>query len=171
MSTACVYSRANLGMQSPLVSIEVHLSNGLPSFNMVGLPEKAVKESKDRVRSALMTNGYELPARRITINLAPADLPKQGGRFDLPIALGLLVAQGILQAEHLVGKEFAGELGLTGELRPINGALSFALAAKNDNHFRKKRVRLGAGPCPVEPEASGTLGFSASGNLAFHSNS
>jgi magnesium chelatase family protein len=129
MTTALVYSRAQCGMRAPLVSIEVHLSNGLPAFNIVGLPEKAVKESRDRVRSALLTNGYELPARRITVNLAPADLPKQGGRFDLPIALGLLAAQGVIDNHLLAEKEFAGELGLTGGLRAIAGALPFAIAA------------------------------------------
>ena len=128
MSLAVVYSRAQLGMDAPLVTIEVHLSAGLPAFNIVGLPEKGVKESRDRVRSALLTNGFSLPASRITINLAPADLPKQGGRFDLPIALGLLAAQKDVSPEQLIHYEFAGELGLDGELRAISGALPFAVA-------------------------------------------
>ena len=130
MAVSRVYSRAQCGMTSPLVTIEVHVSNGLPAFNIVGLPEKAVKESRDRVRSALMSNGFELPARRITVNLAPADLPKQGGRFDLPIALGLLVAQNKIDKSVLHHCEFAGELGLSGELRSIKGALPFAIAAQ-----------------------------------------
>jgi magnesium chelatase family protein len=132
MSLAVVFSRAQLGMQAPLVTIEVHLSAGLPAFNIVGLPEKAVKESRDRVRSALLTNGFALPVSRITVNLAPADLPKQGGRFDLPIALGLLAAQKLLEPECLKNSEFAGELGLDGELRAIGGALSFAVATQRD---------------------------------------
>ena len=96
MSLAIVRSRANLGMSAPLVTIEVHLSPGLPGLNIVGLPEKAVKESKDRVRCAIINNGFEFPTRRTVINLAPADLPKEGGRFDLPIALGILAATGQL---------------------------------------------------------------------------
>ena len=99
MSLACVYSRARLGLESPLVTVEVHLANGLPAFNIVGLPEASVKESKDRVRSAIINCGYEFPAKRITINLAPADLPKEGGRFDLPIAVGILTA--LRQLEYL----------------------------------------------------------------------
>ena len=94
MSLACVYSRARVGLESPLVTVEVHLANGLPAFHIVGLPETSVKESKDRVRSAIINCGYEFPAKRITINLAPADLPKEGGRFDLPIAVGILAASG-----------------------------------------------------------------------------
>ena len=92
MNLACIYSRARVGLDSPLVTVEVHLANGLPAFNIVGLPETSVRESKDRVRSAILNCGYEFPAKRITINLAPADLPKEGGRFDLPIAIGILVA-------------------------------------------------------------------------------
>ena len=94
MSLAVVYSRAQLGIDAPLVCVEVHLSNGLPALSIVGLPETAVRESKDRVRSALLNSGFEFPARRITINLAPAELPKQGGRYDLAIALGILAAYG-----------------------------------------------------------------------------
>lgn len=94
MSLAVVYSRASLGIDAPLVSVEVHLSNGLPAFNIVGLPEASVKESRDRVRSALINGNFEFPAKRITVNLAPADLPKEGGRFDLAIALGILAASG-----------------------------------------------------------------------------
>ncbi len=131
MSIAIVYSRAQLGIESPLVTIEVHLSNGLPALSIVGLPEAAVKESKDRVRSAIINSRYEFPLKRITINLAPADLPKQGGRYDLPIALGILAASGQIPKEDLINQEYVGELALTGELRSIPGALPFTIAAKN----------------------------------------
>jgi len=111
-------------MDAPEVVVEVHLANGLPSFTIVGLPEAEVKESKDRVRAALQTAQFEFPARRITVNLAPADLPKESGRYDLPIALGILAANGQIPSENLSRYEFAGELALTGELRPIRGALA-----------------------------------------------
>jgi magnesium chelatase family protein len=127
MSIAIVHSRAQVGIAAPPVTIEVHLSNGLPSLSIVGLPEAAVKESKDRVRSALINSHFEFPLRRITINLAPADLPKEGSRFDLPIALGVLAASGQVATEQLAGCEFVGELALTGELRPIKGALPAAI--------------------------------------------
>lgn len=119
-------------MDAPLVTVEVHLANGLPSFTIVGLPEAEVKEAKDRVRAALLNARFEFPARRITVNLAPADLPKESGRFDLPIALGILAASGQLPAERISTCEFAGELGLTGELRPVRGALAMALAVARD---------------------------------------
>jgi magnesium chelatase family protein len=128
MNLATVHSRAKAGVQAPAVSVEVHLANGLPALNIVGLPETAVKESKDRVRSALVNAHFEFPARRITINLAPADLPKEGGRFDLPIALGILAASGQLPESALHGREFLGELSLSGELRAVPGALPAALA-------------------------------------------
>lgn len=128
MSLAIVYSRAQVGVDSPLVSVEVHLSNGLPSLSMVGLPETAVKESKDRVRAAIVNSYFEFPTRRITINLAPADLPKEGGRFDLPIALGILAASGQLPVADLARYEFMGELALDGGLRGIRGVLPGALA-------------------------------------------
>lgn len=134
MSLALVYSRAALGLHAPLVTIEVHISNGLPALTMVGLPEAAVRESKDRVRSALINAGFDFPQRRVTINLAPADLPKEGGRFDLPIALGILAASGQINTDSLHNKEFVGELALTGELRPIVGVLSASLAATKDGH-------------------------------------
>jgi len=124
MSLAVLYSRALTGMDAPEVVVEVHLANGLPSFTIVGLPEAEVKESKDRVRAALQTAQFEFPARRITVNLAPADLPKESGRYDLPIALGILAASGQIPADALSRYEFAGELALTGELRPIRGALA-----------------------------------------------
>ncbi len=129
MSLATVHSRAQMGLDAPAVSVEVHLSAGLPALNIVGLPETAVRESKDRVRSALITAGYEFPLKRITINLAPADLPKEGARFDLPIALGILAASGQLPAGALAAIECVGELALDGRLRPIRGALPTALAA------------------------------------------
>jgi magnesium chelatase family protein len=127
MSLAVVYSRARLGMEAPLVTVEVHLSNGLPSFSIVGLPETAVKESKDRVRGALLHCNFEFPLRRITVNLAPADLPKEGGRFDLPIALGILAATRQVPGNELHRYECAGELALSGELRPVQGILPMAL--------------------------------------------
>ena len=129
MSLAVLHSRALSGMDAPEVTVEVHLANGLPSFTIVGLPEIEVKESRDRVRSALVNCRFEFPARRITVNLAPADLPKESGRFDLPIALGILAASGQLAREALDGYEFAGELALTGELRPIRGALAMTYRA------------------------------------------
>ncbi len=130
MSLAVVYSRAQVGIEAPLVSVETHLANGLPCLSVVGLPEAAVKESKDRVRAALLNARFEFPARRITINLAPADLPKEGGRFDLPIALGILAASAQLPVEALANCEFLGELGLGGELRPVRGVLSAAIQAR-----------------------------------------
>lgn len=131
MSLALLYSRAREGIHAPLVDVEVHLANGLPALSIVGLPEKAVQESKDRVRGALINARFEFPARRITINLAPADLPKEGGRFDLPIALGVLAASGQIPAERLSQYEFIGELALSGELRPVKGVLPVALAARD----------------------------------------
>jgi magnesium chelatase family protein len=130
MSLAIVHSRAQNGIDAPKVTVEVHLANGLPSMSIVGLPEAAVKESKDRVRSAIINSRFEFPARRITINLAPADLPKDGGRFDLPIAIGILAASGQIDNEQLSQYEFLGELALTGELRPIRGALSAAMETR-----------------------------------------
>jgi len=118
-----------VGIQSPLVTIEVHLLNGLPALSIVGLPETAVKESKDRVRSALINSQFQFPMERITINLAPADLPKEGGRFDLAIALGILAASGQINNAVLTDYEFVGELALSGELRPIHGVLPVALSA------------------------------------------
>ena len=132
MSLAVLYSRALAGMEAPLVTVEVHLANGLPMFTIVGLPEAEVKESKDRVRAALLNARFEFPARRITVNLAPADLPKESGRFDLPIALGILVASGQIPGDKLKRYEFAGELALTGDLRPIRGALAMTFKAHGD---------------------------------------
>jgi len=129
MNLALVHSRARTGVRAPAVRVEVHLSGGLPRFSLVGLPEAAVREAKDRVRAAISCAQYEFPARVITVNLAPADLPKDGGRFDLPIALGILAASGQIPLEALNEYEFVGELGLTGELRAIDGVLPAALGA------------------------------------------
>ena len=132
MSLAVLHSRALAGMDAPPVTAEVHLANGLPSFTIVGLPETEVKEAKDRVRAALQNARFEFPARRITVNLAPADLPKESGRFDLPIALGILAASGQIPGDRLDEYEFAGELALTGELRPVRGALAMTLGAARE---------------------------------------
>ena len=129
MSLATVFSRAQTGMEAPLVTVEVDLSNGLPGLSIVGLPEAAVKESKDRVRAALLNSGFEFPSRRITVNLAPADLPKEGGRFDLPIALGILAASKQLPKDALAIHEFIGELSLSGEFRAVHGVLPAAVAS------------------------------------------
>ncbi|MCW5589409.1 MAG: YifB family Mg chelatase-like AAA ATPase [Legionellales bacterium] len=129
MSNAIVYTRAALGIDAPLVTVETHISNGLPRLSIVGLPEATVRESKDRVRSAILNAQFEFPAKRITINLAPADLPKQGSRFDLPIALGILAASQQIKKDHLSHCEFTGELALNGELRPADAILPMAIAA------------------------------------------
>jgi len=127
MSLAVVNTRAKLGINAPLVSVEVHLSNGLPSFHMVGLPETAVKESKDRVRSAILNSHLDFPARRITVNLAPAELPKEGSRFDLAIAVAILAASGQVPRDHLDQYEFIGELALSGDTRGVDAVLPAAL--------------------------------------------
>ncbi|MBB5211915.1 YifB family Mg chelatase-like AAA ATPase [Microbulbifer hydrolyticus] len=131
MSLSITYARAQLGIQAPLVTVETHLANGLPAFNIVGLPEAAVRESRDRVRSAIVNSHFEFPQRRITVNLAPADLPKAGGRYDLAIALGILAASGQVPGETLESYEFIGELALSGSLRPIPGALPAAMACRD----------------------------------------
>ena len=129
MALACVQSRALLGLQAPPVTVEVHLANGLPSLTLVGLADIEVKEARERVRCAIANSGLEFPTnKRITVNLAPADLPKDSGRFDLPIALGILAASGQIDAAKLAGWEFAGELSLSGDLRPVRGALATSLA-------------------------------------------
>ncbi|PSW11708.1 ATP-dependent protease [Photobacterium sanctipauli] len=143
MSLAIIHSRACVGVNAPAVTVEVHISNGMPALTLVGLPETSVKEAKDRVRSAIVNANFEFPSRRITVNLAPADLPKEGGRFDLPIALGILAASGQIPANKLQSYEFLGELALSGELRPVKGALPAALAAKS------------AGRCLIVPDANG----------------
>ncbi len=129
MSLSLVHSRALLGLDARPVCVEVHLANGLPSFTLVGLAETEVKEARERVRSAIQNTGLEFPAnKRITVNLAPADLPKDSGRFDLPIALGILAASGQLDGRKFEGYEFAGELSLGGDVRPVRGALAMSLA-------------------------------------------
>lgn len=129
MSLSVVYTRAALGVKAPLITVEVHLSNGLPGLTLVGLPETTVKEARDRVRSAIINSGYTFPAKKITINLAPADLPKEGGRYDLPIAIALLAASEQLSSTRISAYEFVGELALTGALRGVPGAISGAMAA------------------------------------------
>lgn len=129
MSLAIVYTRAALGVNAPSIAVEVHISNGLPGLTLVGLPETAVKESRDRVRSAIITSGYAFPAKKITINLAPADLPKEGGRYDLPIAIALLAASEQLKTRTLSQYELIGELALSGALRGVSGAISGAVEA------------------------------------------
>src|SRR6476619_2759299 len=143
MGLALVHSRARAGVHAPAVRVEVHLSGGLPRMSIVGLPEAAVREAKDRVKAAITTCGYQFPNRRITCKLAPADLPKHGGRFDLAIALGILAASGQVPLDALNGYEFLGELGLTGELRAVDGVLPAALAAARAG--RKLIVPLGNG--------------------------
>src|SRR3954466_14625702 len=128
MGLALVHSRARAGVHAPAVRVEVHLSGGLPRMSIVGLPEAAVREAKDRVRAAIQCAQFEFPARVITVNLAPADLPKHGGRFDLAIALGILAASGQIPIPVLDKYEFLGELALSGELRSVSGALPAALA-------------------------------------------
>jgi magnesium chelatase family protein len=132
MALALVYSRANIGIEAPLVTVEVHLSNGLPGFNIVGLPETVVKESKERVRSAILNSQLEFPQRRITINLAPADLPKAGGRFDLAIAVGILAASRQIDRASLKNRVFMGELALSGAVRKVNGILPGLIACHRE---------------------------------------
>ena len=144
MSLAVLHSRALSGMEAPPVTVEVDLANGLPAFNIVGLPEAEVRESRERVRAALSNCRFDFPARRITVNLAPAELPKESGRFDLPIALGILAASGQIPQEGLGRYEFAGELSLTGELRPVRGALAMAFgAADSQRIFILPRISAG----------------------------
>ena len=119
MGLAVLRSRALAGLAAPAVTVEVHLANGLPAFTIVGLAEAEVRESRDRVRAAIHNSGFDFPAGRVTVNLAPADLPKESGRFDLPIALGILAASGQLPSNELDRYEFAGELSLSGALRPV----------------------------------------------------
>lgn len=145
MSLAVLHSRALDGLAAPEVIVEVHLANGLPSFTLVGLADTEVKEARERVRAALLHSGLEFPHnKRITVNLAPADLPKESGRFDLPIALGILAASGQIDSRRLSSFEFAGELSLAGELRPVRGSLAMGLALR----------RLGVARALVLPQAS-----------------
>jgi magnesium chelatase family protein len=131
-----VFSRAPAGLEAPMVRVEVHLGTGLPAFNLVGLPEAVVRESKERVRAALVTAGYEFPQRRITVNLSPADLPNEGGRFDLPIAVGILAAEHRILPQALKDREFYGELSLGGALRETRKLLPALIAgAKSHNEM------------------------------------
>jgi magnesium chelatase family protein len=132
MEVAVVYSRGLAGLEAPLVRVEAHVGGGLPQFHIVGLPETEVKEARERVRAALSTARFEWPAGRVTVNLAPADLPKESGRFDLPIAIGVLAATGQLPMRPLPALEFAGELALSGDLRAIRGALAMTFGAQRD---------------------------------------
>ncbi len=129
MSLAVVHTRAQAGVTAPLVACEVHLSGGLPGTSIVGLPETAVKEARDRVRAAILNAQLDYPQRRVTVNLAPADLPKDGGRYDLPIALGILAANGSVPSSALADTEFVGELALSGQLRAVHGVLPAVLHA------------------------------------------
>jgi len=133
MSLSIAYTRAAIGVEAPLVTVEVHLSNGLPALTLVGLPETTVKEARERVRSALINCGFSFPARRITVNLAPADLPKEGGRYDLPIAIAILAASEQISGEKLGKYELLGELALTGALRGVQAAIPAAMAAADAN--------------------------------------
>jgi magnesium chelatase family protein len=159
MSLAIVLSRAQNGLAADLVTVEVHLAPGLPGLNIVGLPEAAVREAKDRVKAALQTCGYQFPNRRMTCNLAPADLPKEGGRFDLAIALGILAASGQIPERALDGVEVLGELSLSGEIRPVRGALPAALKAAQ----AQRRLLV-----PQENVAEATLAVSAQIHGARH---
>jgi len=150
MTLSLINSRALLGLQAPAVTVEVHLANGLPSFTLVGLADTEVKEARERVRCAIQNAGLDFPTnKRITVNLAPADLPKDSGRFDLPIALGILAAHGQLDEAALALHEFAGELSLSGELRPIRGALAMGLALRGAG----ARTRLVLPPGSAEEAA------------------
>src|SRR5574343_179986 len=160
MTLALIHTRALDGLQAPSVVVEVHVANGLPAFSLVGLADAEVREARDRVRAALLSSGFEFPARRITVNLAPADLPTDSGRFDLPIALGLLAASGQLPALNLGNYEFAGELSLTGSLRPVRGALALALASREASHTLILPITSGAEAALAEGAAirvAGTL--------------
>ncbi|SFU49473.1 YifB family Mg chelatase-like AAA ATPase [Xenorhabdus koppenhoeferi] len=130
MTLAIIHTRATIGIDSPIVTIEAHISNGLPGLTLVGLPETTVKEARDRVRSALLNSGFTYPPKRITVNLAPADLPKEGGRYDLPIAIAILAASEQIATDKLQNYEFLGELALSGEIRRVMGAIPAALSAK-----------------------------------------
>ncbi|MDO5651770.1 MAG: YifB family Mg chelatase-like AAA ATPase [Moraxella sp.] len=160
MSFAQVFTRSVVGLHAPEVTVEVHLSQGLPALTIVGLPEASVRESKDRVRSAILNSGFEFPNRRLTINLAPADLPKDGARLDLPIAIGILAASGQIDERVLADFEFIGELALNGELRDVSGALAVARAMKVDGERSL-----------IAPKASATEAAKVSGVAALGADS
>jgi magnesium chelatase family protein len=168
MAFARVACRAQLGLEAPLVQVEVSLASGLPVFCIVGLPATVVKESKERVRAALINSHFEFPAGRITVNLAPADLPKEGGRFDLPIALGILIASGQVRLPARTGapaREFYGELGLTGELKPVRGVLLAAAHAHRDGHELIVPLDNAAEACAAEACAAGPARVRAARHL------
>lgn len=148
MSLAIIHTRIPIGVHAQPITVEIHLSNGLPAFNIVGLPEKAVQESKERVRSALSNCQFEFPAKRITVSLAPADVPKEGGGFDLPIAIGILVASKQVSDKHLGDVELIGELALSGDIRPVKGILPIAIGCAKEN----KQLFL-----PADNQAEATL--------------
>jgi magnesium chelatase family protein len=160
MSLAVLRSRALAGLAAPEVTVEVHLAAGLPSFTLVGLPDTEVKEARDRVRAAIQNCGFEFPQRRITANLAPADLPKESGRFDLPIALGILIASGQIKAPGLDAHEFAGELALSGELRAVRGTLAMCAAIRHEAVPGGKAARAFVLPLASAPEAALIEGMS-----------
>jgi magnesium chelatase family protein len=168
MSLAVLRSRALAGLAAPEVTVEVHLASGLPSFTLVGLPDTEVKEARDRVRAAIQNCGFEFPQRRITVNLAPADLPKESGRFDLSIALGILIASGQIKAPDLDGHEFVGELALSGELRAVRGALAMCAAIRHEagphhateHGIKHKAARAFVLPLESAPEAALIEGMS-----------
>ena len=147
MTLAVVMSRALDGLEAPAVRVEVHLANGLPSFTLVGLADTEVKEARERVRAALSESGFAFPHnQRVTVNLAPADLPKESGRFDLPIALGILAASGVIDPARLQGLEVAGELSLAGALQPVRGALALALITLSDRRPGSRATTKGDAP-------------------------
>ena len=154
MALAVLRSRALAGLAAPEVSVEIHLAAGLPSFALVGLPDTEVKEARDRVRAAIQNCGFEFPQRRITVNLAPADLPKESGRFDLPIALGILIASGQIKASTLDSHEFAGELALSGELRAVRGTLAMCAAIRREAGTDGSTARAFVLPLESAPEAA-----------------
>ena len=154
MSLAVLRSRALAGLAAPEVTVEVHLAAGLPSFTLVGLPDTEVKEARDRVRAAIQNCGFEFPQRRITVNLAPADLPKESGRFDLPIALGILIASGQIKAASVDSHEFVGELALSGELRAVRGTLAMCAAIRHEASMNGSTARAFVLPLESAPEAA-----------------
>lgn len=160
MSFAKIYTRGVLGLNAPLIEVEVHVSQGLPSLTIVGLPEAAVRESKDRVRSAIINSGFQFPTKRLTINLAPADLPKDGSRLDLPIALGILIASGQIPDQQIAEYELIGELALDGQLRAVSSTLSIALACQKSQHkllLPHDNATEAAQLQPLEVYAAGSL--------------
>ena len=151
MSIAKIYSRALTGMNAPQIIVEVHVASGLPSFSIVGLPDTEIKESRDRIRSAIQNSGFDFPARRITVNLAPADLPKDSSRYDLPIALGIIIAAKLITPLKDINQyEFAGELALDGELRPVKGALAMAFGIHNENRTFVLPIQSANEACLIE---------------------